>query len=81
MKLAILAAALSSVFIASVASAQEVKLHEPIFAELYRAAKAANETEVTYYTAARTEEAERLNALWSENFPDIQLTIVGKKAP
>ena len=67
--------------IAPAASAQEVKLRDPIFENLYKEARAANETEVVYYTAARTEEAERLNALWSENFPDIQLTIVGKKAP
>jgi iron(III) transport system substrate-binding protein len=83
MKLAVFAAVLSGVLIsvAGGAQAQDVKLNEPIFGQLYKAAKAANETEVVYYTAARTEEAERLNALWSENFPDIELTIVGKKAP
>ncbi|NEI69239.1 extracellular solute-binding protein [Rhizobium lusitanum] len=85
MKLTALAATLSGVLFSALAfapaHAEDRKLNEPIFAQLYKEAKSKNETEVVYYTAARTEEAERLNELWSQNFPDIQLTIVGKKAP
>ncbi|MDQ0323048.1 iron(III) transport system substrate-binding protein [Pararhizobium capsulatum DSM 1112] len=66
---------------ASHVQAQDVKLEAPIFETLYQEAKAAKDTEVVYYFPARTEEAERLNALWAENFPDITLTIVAKKAP
>ena len=85
MKLAIFAAALSSALSLTLTStgahSQDVKLREPVFDQPYKQAKDAKEIEVVYYTAARTEEAERLNALWNENFPDIALTIVAKKAP
>lgn len=63
------------------AAGPSLKLETPIFAELYGKAIAAKETEVVYYTAARTEEAKRLSDVWAANFPAIRLKIVGKKAP
>jgi iron(III) transport system substrate-binding protein len=69
-------------FSASVAVAQEdLQLKEPIFKQLYDEAQAAGESEVVYYTMARTEEAEALNELWAANFPNLALKIVPKKAP
>lgn len=63
------------------AAADSLKLQGPAFEALYKAAVDAKEDEVVYYTAARTEEAKLLSELWKENFPQIGLKIVGKKAP
>lgn len=63
------------------ASADDLKLREPIFKQLYDKSLSSGEIEVVYYTMARTEEAEALSELWGANFPNIKLKIVPKKAP
>jgi iron(III) transport system substrate-binding protein len=49
------------------------------FADLYKAA--SKEGRVVYYTAARTEEAQAMSALWKQLFPDVKLVLVTKSAP
>ncbi len=72
------AAALS---LSSAAKAEDLTLKDPVFKTLYDEATKAGETEVVYYTQARTEEAEALSELWAANFPEVELKIVPKKAP
>jgi iron(III) transport system substrate-binding protein len=62
-------------------AADDLTLKDPVYKTLYEQAVKAGESEVVYYTQARTEEAEALSALWAANFPDLQLKIVPKKAP
>jgi iron(III) transport system substrate-binding protein len=70
-------------FHAAIASAapEAPKLDGAAFKKLYDAAIAANETEVIYYSPARTEETEALIGIWDANFPKVSLKIVAKKAP
>ena len=62
-------------------AAETPKLTGDVFAKLYSAAQADHEKDVIYYSPARTEDSKLLSDLWKANFPDIHLTIVGKKAP
>ena len=62
-------------------AADNLKLTDGVYEQLYTSAIANNEKEVIFYSPASREESKLLSELWKTNFPKIHLTIVGKKAP